>query len=328
MTHYRANSNTICRIVQIALFLNLILIPFSFYAQTPSDGLMMPAKEACILVNFQNGSFDQYWEGSRLRTNETIATVTRQTLNTMIAVGILSDLNVYIGLPYVQTSSSVPNGGRFAGAEGFQDLSIALKYRFLKRNIGQDQLSLFSTASFSTPFTNYLSDYMPYSLGLGTPQFALQGILFYELKSGFYLRGLGAHLWRGYTKAERDYYYNNGSYYTPWMDVPNAWNAEVALGKWFFDTSLRLEFNYNVLRSTSGDDTRAYNAAQPTNKVNRDQVGVTLQYYTSFLKGLGAVANYSQVVDGRNTGKFANLSLGLTYQFNFLEKSNPITDVN
>lgn len=306
----------------------MIFLPFGFYAQTPSDGLMMPAKEVCILLDYQYGSFDEYWEGTRLRSNETIATVNRQTVNTMMAVGILEDLNFYVGLPYVETSSSVPNGGKFAGAEGFQDISLALKYRFLERTLGNDHLSLFSTASFSTPLTNYLSDYMPYSLGLGTQQFALRGILFYELKTGFYLRGMGAHIWRGYTQAERDYYYNNGSYYTSWMDVPNAWNTELALGKWFFDKSLRLEFNYTTQRSTSGDDTRAYNAAQPTNKVNFDQAGVTLQYYTPFLQGLGAVANYSRVIDGRNTGKFANLSLGLTYQFNFLEKSNPATDVN
>ena len=309
-----------------SLFLRLAL--GELYAQTPTDAIMMNAQEVCFLVDYQDGSFDEYWEGSRLRSNETIATVNRESINSMMAIGIFKNLNGYLGLPYVRTESSVPNGGRFAGAEGFQDFSVALKYRIFNQKIKDSQLTLLSAASFSTPATNYLSDYMPYSLGLGTPQFALRGIAQYQLKSNLYLRGMGGYMWRGYTEAERDYYYNNGSYYTAWMDVPNAWNGELVLGKWFFENSLKMELNYSILRSTSGDDTRAYNAAQPTNKIQSDQVGVTLQYYTPFIKGLGAVANFNQVVDGRNTAKIANVSLGLTYQFSFSDKTNTLTDVN
>src|SRR5690606_39665494 len=91
-------------------------------------------------------------------------------------------------------------------------------------------------------------------------------IVQYEWNNGFYARGSFAYLWRGETEAERDYYYNNGSFYTAWMDVPNATNFQVVAGKWFFDHAFHVEALYNATQCLSGDDIRAYNAAQPTNK--------------------------------------------------------------
>jgi hypothetical protein len=132
---------------------------------------------------------------------------------------------------------------------------------------------------------------------------------------GLYVRATGGHLFRGDTKVERDYYYANGSYYTPWMDVPNAWEYTGAIGWWLLDSSLKLEANYYALQSTSGDDIRKYNAAQPTNKVNFDQVGFSAQYFIQPVKGLGVLAYYSQMLNGRNMGKFTTFGGGLTYQF-------------
>ena len=303
------------------LILALFTVVFC-YGQTPTDALMMPSKNICVLLSYDYGHFDRYWEGDDLRKNETIATINRTTILPMAAIGILDELNLYVGLPYVKTKSSEPNGGKFEGAKGFQDFMIALKYKALEKSIGSGQLSLFSTVGYATPATNYLSDYMPYSLGFGAPEFSLRGIAQYQLSNGFYVRGMAGHLWRGYTEAERDYYYNDGSYYTALMDVPNAWNFEAVLGKWFLNNALKLELNYTGLKSTSGDNIRAYNAAQPTNKVQFDRFGVSLQYYSPSLKGLGIVGYYTNVVNGLNTAKISNVGLGLTYQFNFIKNTN------
>ncbi|MFT0713707.1 transporter [Flagellimonas lutimaris] len=292
----------------------------SLKAQTPSDGLMMPSKNICVLFSYDMGTFDRYWEGSYLRSNETIATVDRNMVLPMAAIGILDNLNFYVSLPYVSTESSEPNGGYFTGARGFQDIGFALKYRPIRTELGPGRVSFLGTAGFSTPLTNYLSDYRPYSIGAGAPEFSLRAIGQYELKNQLYFRASAAHLWRGYTEAERDYYYNDGSYYTAWMDVPNAWTFETILGKWLFDTSLKLELSYSNLTSTSGDDIRAYNAAQPTNKVEVDRIGFSAQYYFKSIKGLGVVAYHNRVVNGRNTPKMSNTGFGLTYQFNVIKK--------
>lgn len=73
--------------------------PMAMEAQTPTDAFMMSSGDICILTSYDMGSFDRYWEGTYLRTNETIATVDRNTLMPMAAIGILDDLNFYIGLP-------------------------------------------------------------------------------------------------------------------------------------------------------------------------------------------------------------------------------------
>jgi hypothetical protein len=289
-------------------------------AQTPSDALMMEAKQACILLDYNFGSFNQYWEGSLLRENQTIATVKRSTVMPMVAVGIGDNLNLYIGAPHIKTESTEPNGGKFAGASGFQDLTIALKYRVLNKQTDKGTLSVLATGGFSTPISNYLSDYMPYSLGLGAPELSYRGIAQYRWKSGLYLRGSAAYLWRGYTEAEREYYYNNGSYYTPFMDVPNAVSYEGIVGYWLLNNSVQLELNYMGLKSTSGDDIRAYNAAQPTNKVELSRVGFFAHFYFSKMPGLGIVAYRHGVITGRNTAKITTTGIGATYFFNYLKK--------
>ncbi|MDX2248349.1 MAG: transporter [Bacteroidia bacterium] len=293
-------------------FSNIKILP----AQTPSDAIMMKKGELCLALIYDYGSWDQYWEGATLRGNENIGTLTRTSLNPMIAAGITDKIGVLIALPYISTKSS---GGQMAGVNGFQDINLAVKAEILNQKLGKGKLALLATGAFATPATNYLSDYMPYSLGLGAPEGTLRGILQYKLDFGLYARVSLAHLWRGLTEVERDYYYNNGSYYTTLMDVPNAWNYNGVVGIWLLDESLKVEANYLAMTSTSGDDVRKYNMGQPTNKMDFGQVGGSAQYYFGESKGLGLLVYYSQMIQGRNMGKFTNLGLGLTYQFKVIK---------
>lgn len=287
-------------------------------AQTPSDAIMMKKGEICIALMYDDGAWDEYWEGPNLRTNANIGTLSRNTISPMIALGIVDKLNFIFGTAYVQTDAS---GGQQTGVEGIQDLGLALKYEFFNKQAGKGKISFLSTLGFSTPLTNYLSDYLPFSLGFGAPELNLRGILQYKLDNGIYVRATLAHLWRGQTEVERDYYYNNGSYYTTLMDVPNAWNYNFNAGVWLFDNSLKLEASYMGLNSTSGDDIRKYNAGQPTNKVEVGQAGFSTQYYFKKIEGLGVLAYYTQMVSGRNMGKFTNLGFGVTYQFKIFNKN-------
>lgn len=285
------------------------------HAQTPTDAIMMKQRQFCFAAVYDRGSWDHYWEGTHLRTHGAVKTVTRQTITPMLAVGIHDKLNLLIGLPYVKTGSSEPNGGYLQGVDGFQDIGVSLKGQVLQTEIGTHKFQFLVNAGFSTPATNYLSDYMPYSLGLGAPEASLRGIAQFKMSNGFYVMAAGAHLWRGMTEVERDYYYNNGSYYTNKMDVPNAWHVIGAIGCYLLDNDLRLEANYVSLNSTSGDDVRKYNPGQPTNKIEYGQAGFFAQYIPETLKGVGVLAYYSQVLSGRNFGKSTNIGVGLTYQF-------------
>jgi hypothetical protein len=306
----------------LILLVGGLVLSYLSVAQTPTDGLMMPKGDLCFLLTYEYGQFDHYWEGETLRKNGTIAKVQRRTALAMAAYGISKRLNGYVGLPYMSTNSTIPNGGKFAGTSGVQDLMLGLKYKVVHHKGEKGQWTGFASVIFATPVSNYLSDYQPYSLGIGAPQLAWRALIEYEWNNGFYLRGNAGYVWKGYTEAEREYYYNDVSYYTSWMDVPSAWTYEVVIGKWFIGKSLRVELNYNSSISTSGDDIRAYNSPQPTNKVNMDRVCAFAQYFPKKSKGLGLVASYSRVINGRNAPEMSTVSVGVTYQFGLFHSKN------
>lgn len=281
-------------------------------AQTPVDGLMMPKGEICIAVVYEDANWDHYWEGTYLRTNGNIGTFSRKMIMPMIVGGITDKINFLVSLPYVTTAAT---GGQLAGVEGIQDLGLSLKAQLVDKQMEKSKLMVFSNLSFSTPASNYLSDYMPFSLGFGARELGLRAIGQFELNKGPYARGSFAYLHRGTTEAERDFYYQEGSFYTATMDVPDAVQAQVAIGSWFLKKKLRVEAVMTTFRCATGDDIRAYSSPQPTNKVDFDQVGGFAQYYFKKDGGLGVLAYYNHMLSGRNMGQFSGLGLGLTYQF-------------
>lgn len=282
------------------------------FSQTPLDGLMMPKGEICVAVIYEDANWDKYWEGTYLRTNGNIGTFNRRMLMPMIVGGITDKINLIVSLPYVKTSAT---GGQLTGVEGLQDFSLSLKAQLVDKTIGSGKLIVFSNLSFSAPASNYLSDYMPFSLGLGANELGIRAIGQYELDKGPYVRSSIAYLHRGTTEAERNYYYQDGSFYTSTMDVPDALHAQLALGSWFLQKKLRVEATLTTFRCASGDDIRAYNSPQPTNKVDFDQVGGFAQYYFKNNGGLGIIGYYNHMFSGRNMGQFSGFGLGLTYQF-------------
>jgi hypothetical protein len=276
---------------------------------------MMKQRQVCFALIYDQGWWDHYWEGDYLRTNGNVGTLSRRMAMPMVAIGLHDKLNLIVSTPYVRTESKEPNGGYMSGARGFQDLGVSLKALLLEKEIGTNQLRLLTNIGFSTPLTNYLSDYLPYSIGFGANEFSLRGIGQFKMLSGLYAQVSFAYLWRGQTEVERDYYYTNGSYYSNMMDVPNALNYNAAIGMWLFENSLRLEANYTGMNCTSGDDIRKYNAGQPTNKIEVGQIGFSTQYYFKSIKGIGLLAYYSRIISGRNMGQFSNIGGGITYQF-------------
>ncbi len=281
-------------------------------AQTPSDALMMKKSELCIAALYQHDTWDHYWEGTLLRENLNIGTLTRTNVMPMIAYGITERLNVILSLPYVSTSAS---GGQMAGVSGFQDFSIFAKYKILNLEKTSGSFQTFGTVGYSLPATSYLSDYMPLNLGLGTNELSARVIMKYEHNSGLYLRGSFAYLYRTTTETERDYYYADKGIYSSTMDVPSTTTVDGALGAWLFDRSIQLEVGAVKNTAQSGDDIRRQNAPQPTNKMNMSNVNAYLRFFPKFFSGFSIIAGYTQVLEGRNIGKSTILTGGLTYQF-------------
>ncbi len=299
------------------LFLGLLVASLGFVrlsiAQTPLDGLMMPKGEICLAIVYENTAWDRYWEGSSIRVNQNIGTFTKQMGMPMIVGGVTDKINVILSLPYVKTAAS---GGQMAGVQGIQDLGLSVKALLLEKSIGKGKLTGFSNLSFITPASNYLSDYLPFSLGFGANELGIRAIGKYELDKGPYFRASYSYLHRGVTEAERDFYFADQAYYTAKMDVPNAFLGQVTLGSWMLKKKLRVEASLTTIKSTSGDDIRVYSMPQPTNKVNFDRVeGFAQYYFKSDGKGFGLIASYQKAISGRNMGQFSGYGLGVTYQF-------------
>jgi hypothetical protein len=289
-----------------------VFIQFKTNAQTPWDEIMMGRGEICAALIYEHSSWNQYWEGTYLRENANIGTFTRQMGMPMLAMGLTNKINIIASLPYVSTEAS---GGTQVGQSGLQDLSISAKVDWLQKQVGKGRLLFLTNTHFSKPVGNYLSDYMPFSIGFGAPELGLRGIGGYKMDNGLVFRAALAYLWRGQTEIERNYYYQNGSIYSQFMNVPDAWNFHGAIGYWAFDNRLRVEATYMSLNCLNGDDIRSYNRPQPTNKTEVSQVGAWVQYYINADRGLGGLFYFNQTLSGRNMGKATTIGLGLTYQF-------------
>jgi hypothetical protein len=298
------------------LFLGLLVASLGFVrlsiAQTPLDGLMMPKGEICLAIVYENTTWDRYWEGSTIRVNQNIGTFTKHMGMPMLVGGITEKVNVILSLPYVKTAASA---GQLTGVQGIQDFGISVKALLLEKSIGKGKLTGFSNLSLSTPASNYLSDYMPFSLGFGANELGIRAIGKYELDKGPYFRASYAYLNRGTTQADREYYFSNGSFYTSTMDVPDAFQGQVTVGSWMFNKKLRVEASLTTIRSASGDDIRTYCMPLPTNKVDFDRVEGFAQYYFKTNGGFGLIASYQKAISGRNMGQFSGYGLGITYQF-------------
>ena len=121
-------------------------------AQTPNDGIMMPERNWCNMLQYSNSSWDEYWEGPTRRSNANIGTITTQSVMLMTNYGISDRLNVLAGVPYVWTASDV---SYLDGQSGVQDLSVWLKYQVLGTPPSPPPARRYCRTCFPTSLANY-----------------------------------------------------------------------------------------------------------------------------------------------------------------------------
>lgn len=304
--------------VLISLFAFLFLTSL---AQTPSDAIMMTNGQICLAVIYTHDSWDEYWEGTLLRENGNIGTLTRQSIMPMAALGVGDYVNIIVAVPWVKTDASA---GYVKGVSGFQDWGFWVKGMPLDLAAGKGALTLHTTAGLTGPTSNYLEDYAPFSLGLGCLDLSLRGILQYKLDSGPYLRGHAAYQLRGNATIERDYYYTTYGIYSDKVDMPNAISYGVNLGSWFLNNAFKVELTFEGMNTFGGFDIRRQDAGFPSNKMIFTRIGGLIQYYPG-QSGIGFLASAGQVLTGRNVGKSLMISGGITYQFGLWNKSTTET---
>ncbi|MHA8107445.1 hypothetical protein [Aquirufa sp. 5-AUSEE-100C1] len=271
-------------------------------AQMPHDGIYMSKKIACGALIYGNSSWTEYWENQLFRENQNIGRLTTESVTAMMAYGITKKLNVIAVVPYVRTNASK---GNLLGQKGFQDASIWIK----AKGYSSHGLTLHGVVGASMPMSNYVPDFMPMSIGIGSKALVARGILTYDLPKNLYLNSSIAYQMRSRVDADRDAYLAGDKLlYSREVAVPDAFDAAIRFG--YLKKDNQLEVFAEHFSCVGGDHIRRNDMPFMTNDMTMTSVGVYGKYQP---KQLGINGRVSYVVDGQNVGQSLSVSVGLLY---------------
>jgi hypothetical protein len=297
---------------RVLLMICLCSCTFS-YAQTITDGLMMPAKNLCTGFMYTSDKWTTYWEGELRRENGNIGSVTTQSITWVGNYGVTDNINVIAMVPQVKTEASQ---GTLSGMEGIQDLTLAVKYNFFKKDIGEGKARAFGSVAFSTPLTDYTPDFLPLSLGMATTNLSYRLTGYYRLGMGMYVNLSGAYTWRSNTTLDRPAYFTEGQQYlTDEVKMPNVFDYGVNIG--YHKGAFQADLNYMQQNTLGGGDIRRQDMPFVSNRMNFSKAGAFVMYYVAKPKGLAVRAGSMITLDGRNVGKSTSFTGGLLYTIRF-----------
>jgi hypothetical protein len=297
--------------VKAMALLAIVLAPALCRAQTEMDAIMMNRKQICNGFVYTHSSWQEYWEGTFKRTNENLGTVSTQSVMYMGAYGITDKLNVMAGLPYVWTKASA---GTFTGLKGMQDVSVFIKWKPITKSFGKNKISLFTIGGISTPVTDYVVDFLPLSVGLGSTNLTARGIIDYQ-RGKLSVTGSAAYTWRSNVKLDRDSYYDTELRLTNEVKMPNAANYQLRAG--YRGKYLLAEALLTNSTTLGGFDITKNNMPFPSNRMNATNVGVALKYTLPRMTALSLLAGGNYTVAGRNMGQSKSFNVGAFYAFYF-----------
>jgi Putative MetA-pathway of phenol degradation len=270
-------------------------------SQTELDAIMMNKNQFCNGLQYTHSSWKNYWEGELKRDNPNLGTVTTQSVMYMANYGITDNLNVMVGAPYIWTK---PSAGTLTGMSGIQDISAFVKWRAYQQKIGKGKLSLFAIGGLSTPLSDYVIDFLPFSIGLGTTNLTIRGMADY-LIGKINITGSASYIKRSNTTLDRSAYYDTELRLTNEVNMPDAALYQLRVGyrgKYLLAEGFLMNWS---------------NMPFPSNKMNNTAVGTFVKYTIKQHTNLALVANANFTVAGRNMGQANTYSAGAFYAFYF-----------
>jgi len=279
-------------------------------AQTDMDAIMMNKKQFCQGLVYDYSSWDHYWEGTFKRDNENLGTVSSQMLMYMPNYGITNNLNVMASVPYAWTKASQ---GVLHGMKGFQDLSVFVKWRPLVKSFGKNQFSLFTIGGFTTPLSDYVIEFLPMSIGLGSTNLIGRGMIDYR-RGNFTATGSAAYIWRSNVTLDKDAYYDTELHLTDEVQMPNQTLYQLRTGyrgKYLIAEALLT----NMITHGGYDITKNNGQLYPNLRMNSTMVGANIKYTLKSYTNLSVVAGANYTIAGRNVGQSRALNVGAFYVF-------------
>src|SRR4030095_3089270 len=260
-------------------------------AQTDLDAIMMNKKQLCQGLVYDYSSWDHYWEGTFKRDNENLGTVTTQMGMYMPNYGITNNLNVMASVPYVWTKASQ---GTLHGMKGFQDLSMFVKWRPLVKAFGKNQFSLFAIGGFSTPLSDYVIEFLPMSIGLGSTNVIARGMIDYR-RGNFTATGSAAYIGRSNVKLDKDAYYDTELHLTDEVDMPNQTLYQLRTG--YRSKYLMAEALLTKVTTLGGYDiTKNNGQLYPNLRMNSTTVGASVKYTLKSFTNISVTAGGNYMI--------------------------------
>jgi hypothetical protein len=179
-------------------------------------------------------------------------------------------------------------------------------------NAWKGQFSLFGILGFSTPTNNYLVDYLPLSIGLGTTNIYYRLMAYYK-RGIFFARASGTYIWRSNVKIDQTSYYTTELQNTDIVQMPDQLTFDGSLG--VYTKYLIAEAMVDNMTTLGGFDIRKNDMPFPSNRMNSTSIGVHAKYTLPFEIHFSIVLGGDQVLTGRNVGQATDFNLGCYYAF-------------
>lgn len=293
----------------------LCMLSFRSHAQNDVDGIMMGKNLFCAGIMTATNSWDHYWEGKQLRINENIGTIKTTMAGPMGSLGVSKNLNLLFSLPYVQTKATA---GQLKGFNGMQDLTVWAKYRVYRKKTEKKNFSVFAIGGMSTPVQNYVKDYLPLSIGLGSRNLILRGMIDYENRNLFATLSSSVIV-RSNITLDRKAYYTTQMVYSDKVNMPNVVYNNFRTG--FRNKEIVAEFVADNWITQGGFDITKNNMPFPSNRMNQTRVGFNGKYEPVKWKGVSLTGAFFKTIEGRNMGRSSYAQFGFFYIFNLNKKA-------
>jgi hypothetical protein len=295
-------------ITKFSLIAILALSSLCSNAQMMNDGIFMAKGNLCGGITYMNDSWKNYWEGSVLRENKNIGTITTETVLLSGNYGISDRFNILAALPYITTKASA---GVLHGMSGVQDLTVAVKYRVIQAG----NLSVIGSVGGSIPTNSYVADFMPLSIGLQSKNAFARGILYYTFPSDLALTINGTYTARSNVRVDREMYYSDKGYFTNEMVMPDVVNLGAKLGHYSY--RWQLEGTYDQQVTGGSIDIRRNDMPGLCNKFDYTKVGFVAAYRIPQLKDVQIMITGGKILSGRNVGESTTFSVGISQFIDF-----------
>ena len=283
-------------------------------AQTIDDGIMMGKRLLCAGYMYTQDSWDHYWEGARQRDNGNIGTLRTQSHQLFANYGVSSKLNVIAHLPHVQTEAT---RGVLAGMRGWQDATIAVKYKFFEAPVKKaGSFRAIAVVSGAAPMTNYTPDFLPLSIGLASRRVSARLTGHFRTRRGWFVNLSPSYTWRDGVQLDRPFFYTNGRLtFSDRVEMPRVFDYAASAG--LIRGEMVLSASYSEQRTLGGGDIRRQDMPFVSNRMNFSRVSGWAKIPLPRQRALSLVAGYSYVGKGRNVGQSTTLTAGMMVLFNF-----------